>query len=152
MKKVNIYCIEDINDLKYVGSTTSKLNQRLTEHKSAKNIKDYNCSSQKLNLEYCIIYELETCNESNRLERERYWINKIDCVNERKLNFNKKEYQKEYHKEYHKEYYKNNKEKRKEQMKEFYKNNKDYKKEYDLFRRRSFVKSCYQFIKMLEQY
>ena len=36
--EVKIYLIEDINDLKYVGSTTQKLNIRLSEHKSHKNL------------------------------------------------------------------------------------------------------------------
>jgi len=78
---VSIYCIEDINDLKYVGSTTRKLKYRLTQHKAHKH-----CSSSKLNLYNCIIYELEKCDKSNRKEREKYWINKIDCVNINKLN------------------------------------------------------------------
>ena len=92
-----IYCIEDINDLKYVGSTNQKLNDRLYGHRSAKKKND-SITSSKLNLYNCIIYPLETCSESDRFEREKYWINKIDCVNERKLNWaeNRSEYNK-YH-------------------------------------------------------
>ena len=163
---VSIYCIEDINDLKYIGSTKKKLNMRLSNHKSAKKINNY-CSSSKLNLDNCKIYELEKCNEYDRKEREKYWINKIDCVNKMRYDFNikeyrennkekLKEYQKEYHKEYQKEYRKNNKEKIKEYEKEYRKKNKEkrkeYSKEHDLFRRRSFVNACYEFIKMLEEY
>ena len=83
---VSIYCIEDINDLKYVGSTKQYLSTRLCGHRRD------NCSSSKLNLYNCIIYELESCPEDQRKERERYWINKIDCVNIHKLNYSDKEY------------------------------------------------------------
>ena len=83
---ITIYCIEDINDLKYVGSTGQKLNRRFSKHKSNKRIGQGTCSSRKLNLENSIIYPLEECNETDRTEREKYWINKLECVNVRKLN------------------------------------------------------------------
>ena len=108
---VTIYCIEDCNSLKYVGSTKEKLNRRLTKHKHDKK-RNNGCSSEKIDLDNCKIYSLETCNESNRTERERYWINHIDCVNEQKLNFDFIEYQKAY--------YTNNKEKRKMNSKNNY--------------------------------
>jgi len=92
---VSIYLIEDINDLKYVGSTTMKLNVRLSLHRHDKKRGKY-CSSSKLNLDNCIIIELERCNKEDKKERERYWINKIDCVNQIKLNFDRNEYQKEW--------------------------------------------------------
>ena len=139
---VSIYCIEDINDLKYVGSTIQKLNRRFLSHKYGKE-NNKGCSSQKLNLYNCIIYELEKCNESNRKERERYWINHIDCVNQRKLNY--EENKKEYDKKYNKEWRKNNKEK----MKEYWKKNKD---EINFFRSKKVINGCYEFIKMLEEY
>ena len=82
---VIIYCIEDINDLKYVGSTTQKLYKRYSGHKSNKSRGQY-CSSSKLNLENSIIYVLEECDLNNRSEREKYWINEIDCVNDVKIN------------------------------------------------------------------
>ena len=109
---VSIYLIEDLNDLRYVGSTTQKLNVRLSLHRYSKNNGHY-CSSSKLNLDNCIIIELERCNKEDKKERERYWINEIDCVNQRKLNFVPKEYQKEYRE--------NNKENNKEYQKEYYK-------------------------------
>jgi len=102
---VSIYLIEDINDLKYVGSTTKKLNDRLTGHRYDKKTRNTYCSSSKLNLYNCIIIELERCNKEDKKERERYWINKMDCVNELKLNFDQKEYDK------------NNKDKKKEYQK-----------------------------------
>jgi len=79
-----IYCIEDINDLKYVGSTKQTLRRRFQAHKDNRN-----CSSTKLNLYNAIIYKLEECSEDLRKEREAYWINKIDCVNIRKANFDR---------------------------------------------------------------
>jgi len=81
--KVKIYCIEDINDLKYIGSTTQYLHQRLTNHRFKKRC-DNPITSKKLNLYNCIIYELETCDECDRDERERYWIQNTECVNKNK--------------------------------------------------------------------
>jgi len=107
---MKIYCIEDINDLKYIGSTGQKLHRRLSQHKKDKKLGN-KCSSKKLNLYNCIIYTLEECLEDQRKEREKYWINKIDCVNHFKLNGrdldNKKEYMKDYNKQHNKiNYYK----------------------------------------------
>ena len=110
---ISIYCIEDCDGRKYVGSTKNKLNHRLNQHKCDKT---NNVSSSKLNLHNCIIYSLETCNESNRKEREKYWINKIDCVNKYKLYHDKKVYDKNWVK------------KNKEKKKEYYENNKDIMK------------------------
>ena len=79
---VKIYCLEDINDLKYVGSTKQTLERRKWGH----NEKRKDCSSSKLHVEHSIIYLLEECDDKDRMERERYWINKLDCVNEIKFN------------------------------------------------------------------
>lgn len=78
---VTIYCIEDILDKKYVGSTKQKLYKRFSAHKRINN----NCSSKLLNIHNSIIYSLEECEESERHEREKYWINKLDTVNLCKL-------------------------------------------------------------------
>ena len=102
---VSIYLLEDCDGLKYVGSTITKLNVRLSGHRSDKKSAK-NCSSSKLNLDNCIIIVLERCNKAERKERERYYINEIDCVNQMKLNGRDKEKQKEY------------REKNKEQIKE----------------------------------
>jgi predicted GIY-YIG superfamily endonuclease len=92
---VKIYCIEDINDLKYVGSTTMLLRKRFALHKSNKD-----CSSDKLNLYNAIIYELETCDKENSKEREKYWIKELNAVNERKLDKRDKEVWRDYMRNY----------------------------------------------------
>jgi len=117
---VSIYLIEDINDLKYVGSTTQKLNVRLCGHRSSKNYGRADCSSSKLNLYNCIIILLEQCNLEDRKERERYWINEIDCVNQLKLNCDKEKM-----KEYRKEWYQKKKENKRKKDNEYYHKNKD---------------------------
>ena len=86
---VNIYCLEDINDLKYVGSTKQTLERR----KQAHNEKRKDCSSSLLHVEHSIIYLLEECEDKDRKEREAYWINKLDCVNTNKLDSHKKVYE-----------------------------------------------------------
>ena len=80
-KKYKIYLLEDINDLKYVGSTGEKyLTSRLATHRRDKKI-GQSCSSSKLNLYYSSMTLLEETDKENRYKREKYWINKIDCVN-----------------------------------------------------------------------
>jgi hypothetical protein len=94
-----IYCIEDINDLKYVGKTNRSLHDRRRRHISDKyNPNAHGTSSSKLNLLNSIIYPLEECEEEDGKEREQYWINKIDCVNINKLYWNEEEVRKEYKK------------------------------------------------------
>jgi hypothetical protein len=105
--EVKIYCIEDCDGLKYVGSTKQKLKYRLTNHKYDKKNTPY-CTSSQLNLEDCSITQLELCNEENRKEREKYWINKLNCINKYKLNG------RDNYKKYQKEYRENNKQKNKD--------------------------------------
>jgi len=94
---MKIYCIEDPSGLKYVGSTKKKyLCNRMSEHRADKK-SGKGCSSDRLDLKNAKIYVLEECNDNLRKERERYWINEIDCVNVRKLDL----YDENYHKNYH---------------------------------------------------
>lgn len=144
MKQVKIYCIEDINDLKYIGSTTQSLQQRLNNHRFKKR-NDNPITSKKLNLYNCIIYELEICDECDRNEREKYWIENNECVNKNKpggqsdveLREKKKIYtdkNKEKKRLYDIQYRLKNKERLKRQ-KEEYRNkpeNKEYQKNYHL--------------------
>tara|TARA_R110002096_G_scaffold358101_2_gene551287 strand:+ start:516 stop:965 length:450 start_codon:yes stop_codon:yes gene_type:complete len=121
-----IYCIEDINDLKYVGSTKQTIRQRFGQHKKEQS----RCSSKKLNLYNCIIYELERVDDDSlAFERECYWMEKLDSVNHVR-GVSKTEDYKEYQKEYQNEYYEKNKEKKKQYQKEYDKNNKRDRKEY----------------------
>jgi len=124
-----IYLIEDINGLKYVGRTKKKLNIRISEHKHDKK-RNHNCSSEKLDLDKCTISCLDIAESPQEAhELEKFYINSIECVNDRKLNFDRKEYQKEYYKEYSKEYnkqyYEINKDKEKQRKKNYHEKNKD---------------------------
>ena len=92
MKKIKIYCIEDINGNKYIGSTGSELKKRLWRHRSHND-----CSSGKLDLYNCFIYTIEECNRENRREREQHWIDNTDCVNIRNVIFDKKKHDKQYY-------------------------------------------------------
>lgn len=80
--KINIYYIEDINGLKYVGSTKESLRRRLSRHRWRKyKEQKYTCSSRLLDLNNSKIYLLEECEEEERNEAEQYYIQNIDCVN-----------------------------------------------------------------------
>ena len=120
---ISIYCIEDINNIKYIGSTSQTLNARMSAHRSHKKRGKNDCSSSKLDLEHSVIYEIERCHQNERMERERYWINEIECVNEQKLTYNQEEY------------YQRNKDRLRQQKREYYQR----------------MRIC-KFIKMLEEY
>ena len=90
-KMISIYCIEDINDLRYVGKTKQKLKDRFNNHLCEKKLNRTNTSSNKLNLENSIIYEIEKCEEKDSKEREAYWIKELNAVNILKLNVDRKE-------------------------------------------------------------
>ena len=131
----NIYCIEDINGLKYIGSTNRNINIRLIEHKydKRKNIKKV--SSKLLDLNNCNISLLEECEISNKKEREKYWINRIDCVNKYDLTFDVKQHDR----------LRSKTRKRKKVYKQ-------YEKERQLFRTKKVCNGCYEFIQMLNSY
>ena len=131
--KVKIYCIIDINDLKYVGKTELKyLSERLGKHRYDKK-NNNSCSSKLLDLDNCEMILLCECEEYEASYMEQYFKDNIKCVNIRNPNTNKVEYMKKYNEEYR-------------QL------NKRKYKEYDLFRTKKICNGCYEFIKMLEQY
>ena len=85
-ENATIYLIEDINDLRYVGSTSEKRFQdRLYTHRRDKKDCKNNCSSAKLNLHNCLIRKLKDI--KNTKEERDYWeshyINNVypECVN-----------------------------------------------------------------------
>ena len=101
---IKIYCIEDINGNKYIGSTGSELKERLSHHRCHNK-----CSSYKLDLYNSFIYTIEECDEENRNEREQYWIDNTECVNIINVIRDKKK-----RKEYEKQWYIDNLDKRKQ--------------------------------------
>jgi len=140
-KTVTIYLIEDINDLRYVGSTSQKyLNSRFSQHKYHQRI-GHTCSSSKLNLYNSTIVELEICSESERPERERHWVKKLGCVNE-KLQESLEVIEnrnKERARIKSAAYYDKNKDTKeyKDKAREYYNNNKKYFKDYSKQYRRA---------------
>jgi len=120
---IQIYCIEDCDGLKYVGSTKQTLEERLYHHKYYED-----CKSRELKLDDCKIYTLEECQEEQRKEREQYWIDNTDCVNYLNPIFDRKEYNKknkDKKNEYMKEYNKKNRDKNIEYQKQYRKKNRD---------------------------
>jgi len=96
-----IYEIVDCNGLRYVGKTTLKLTTRLSLHITDKK-RGKKCSSRKLDLDNCDINLLEVCDDSVKKERERHYINTLECVNTRKLTFvNSKDYHNNWRKKSH---------------------------------------------------
>ena len=108
-----IYLLEDINDNRYVGSTGEKrLEDRLATHKRDERyynfgIKKGKCSSMKLNLHNVVILPLMKCenNKETRKFHESHYINNVypECVNENRLNFDRKEHAKKMSKIYYEE-------------------------------------------------
>lgn len=83
MKKYKIYCLKNPNTMKirYIGVTTSKyISRRLSQHNyCAKNNYQTHVAKWIRKLGKSPIIELvETCNENNWEEREKYWIKYYD--------------------------------------------------------------------------
>jgi len=99
-----IYLIEDINGLKYVGSTKQKVSARIATHKHTSKIKTSRCSSRLLDYNNWKWRILEECDKDNFKEREYYWMNKIECVNLKKGDFcmcgDKQQYSRKKNEEY----------------------------------------------------
>ena len=136
IKQAKIYMLYDnTNGNVYYGSTTLTLNKRLSRHKKQNN----SCISKEIidNNDY-IIKEIETIyyiHFDKVLWRERWYIQKYPCINERlpiqtyeERKEQKKKYNKEHKeqiKEYKKDYDKEHKEKKKKYQKEYRELNKD---------------------------
>jgi hypothetical protein len=137
----------------YYGSTTQKINKRISSHK--KDHKRWKAGKtsfvtsfqiiERGNYTYEVVEEVVYENKKQLEERERYYIENNDCINKNIPTRSNKEYCeankdtiKEYKKEWYvankdkmKEYNQANKEKIKEYMKEYNQANKDQRKEYD---------------------
>ena len=102
METKNIYkiCSPDCPDLVYIGSTKQKLSIRFSNHKGAfkswKAGKIKNCPMSREIFENSDIdnvrIELIEVVEDQAFERERYYIDNIDCVNKNKPTRTHKEY------------------------------------------------------------
>lgn len=132
----------------YVGSTTSILNKRFTEHRATyKRFKNETDVKRTLTSFECfedpnVTIELleECCCETKKelLECERKWIEALECVNKQIPLRTKQEYYQDTideKKEYDKIYREQNKERKKENDKKYQMEHKDEKKEYDKLRR-----------------
>ena len=112
----------------YYGKTSKELRVRIWGH----NIKYSTCTSKRIiergNYKVDI---LETCDESNSVEREGYYIRNFDCVNrctpgrsKAEYHFDNKEHIKEWNETYQKKWYIENKIKKNNQANEWYIKNK----------------------------
>jgi len=130
-------------NLIYYGSTTKKLNDRLTCHKY--DFKNNNCVSSKIlfewgNVKINMIEEIEYENKQELLERESYYIRNLKCINKiipyktkEELKSSKKEYYCDNRKKiltHRKEYYEKNKDIINKKNKDYYEKNKEKKKQY----------------------
>ena len=128
--KGNIYRIVcNITGKQYIGSTTSTLSKRLSEHKRCythflKKQGNYKCMTSYKIIEgnnfniIQIVEEVNCKNKEDLLKKERFYIEKFDCVN------------KIYPLRTRKEYYINNESDIKEYQKRYKEDNKDKLKEY----------------------
>ena len=117
----------------YIGSTTLRLCQRLAQHKKdliaySQNKKRYSTSYEILeNGNYQIVL-LENVNCDNReelLQRERFYIENMECVN-RCIPIRDKVEKKEIHKISNQQYEEKNKESIKERKQNYYQTKKEY--------------------------
>ena len=102
-----IYLLEDINDNRYIGSTSEKiLSSRLHTHRRDKKEYEFKvrkncCSSMNLDLYHCSITELEVVENKKKVrsEREKYYINNVypECVNITRFDYDIKKSRKEYY-------------------------------------------------------
>jgi hypothetical protein len=117
--------VSTVSTKQYIGSTIQKLNARMRQHKSFYNTNSKETESFELfhcdGVDNCRIELIEEypCSCKKELEeRERYWIEKEDCIN--KIIPTRTD----------KEYYQANREQIIERVKQYYIDNIDTKKQY----------------------
>ena len=115
--------IDNTNDNIYVGITKKKyLSYRLSHHKY-----EYKIERRRKCMSREIIkngdYKIELIEETYDKLRERYWIEKLNCVN-KVIPYRTKEEQKRYKKLWMKQYSEKNKDKIIQKQKQYYENNK----------------------------
>ena len=115
----------------YYGSTTQKLSMRMATHRCYAKTKNFS-SKQLFESGKAIIVLVEEypCNSKEELlKRERYYIEKNDCVNKNIPGRTIKDWRID-NQDYQKNYYQDNKEKHKEYFKEYRVKNKEKLAEY----------------------
>ena len=132
--------VSDVTDAVYIGSTTQRLSQRLSEHKASYKLYlnkkfRYVTSFELFKLEspvHIVLIQNFPCKNKDELHaRERYYIESESCLNRNIPGRSKQEYRndnREQIKEYFKEYYVDNREEIKEYSKQYYLQNKEEKK------------------------
>tara|TARA_R110000764_G_scaffold34793_1_gene77681 strand:+ start:383 stop:877 length:495 start_codon:yes stop_codon:yes gene_type:complete len=128
-KMARIYLLEDINDNRYIGSTSElKLNCRLHTHRRDKKEMEMGkrkngCSSALLDLHHCSITELKMVENIPELRThwEKYYINNVypECVNKLRYDCDKDEVQREYYEKNREQIIQNVKEYRKKNRKKY---------------------------------
>ena len=126
--------VDNTNNNVYIGSTCKTLKQRLSGHVSAckrylKGKNNYITSFDIIkNNDYeILLVESFPCDyKDDLLARERYWTNKIDCINKNKPGLLNELGQGEYNKQYNKQYKAENQEQINEYNKQYYVENQDH--------------------------
>jgi predicted GIY-YIG superfamily endonuclease len=102
----------------YIGSTIQTLNERFWDHHIEKS---YN--KNKSNFKISLIEEYPCKNKSELLQREQYWIDRIDCINKTRSYRTKKQKN-----DYFKKWIENNKESYNKNKKQAMKRAREYQK------------------------
>ena len=117
----------------YIGSTTLRLCQRLAQHKRdfiaySQNKKRYSTSYEILengNYQIVLLENVKCNNREELLQRERFYIENMECVN-RCIPIRGKTEKKELHKISNQQYEEKNKESIKERKQNYYQSKKEY--------------------------
>lgn len=114
--------VDNTNGNIYIGKTTQTLKARLYGHKHKNTCSSHNIIKNG-------DYRIELIEETDDDTRERYWIQNTDCINIRKLDYDKIKQ--------NKKYYENNKEKISQKHKKYIEYNfesiQKYKKNRDIY-------------------